>query len=354
MRCIYVVKTIKECVVKEMDDYSLASLNESKNEWCARLVNMLTPLVAEGLRSIFDEAWRVCTANDETEKYLATFQTFLGRVPGWNATMITDECKRITDRSGCSYLPDLITCIHIVQLKALSCVRVGTQQKKVDVNVPSLDDFVHRVYIQCARKVYTNVYLFEKGIPSLEVQKRNRELELIVRECIMMAIRDGIPMEEILRAYMEETQDKDTIVEEKNEILGEETVEEEVAVADSEPNLPIQPDAADAAASVEKAQVPTVASAAVAPEIVIETRTPPPTTAAETQQPAISFSDDDHIMSSSGREEVVSAPKTLERLDQIQREREQSEAQSGAPDGDGPSLHIGSAVSLAPLDVTAL
>ena len=349
------MKTIKECVVKEMDDYSLASLNESKNEWCARLVNMLTPLVAEGLRSIFDEAWRVCAANDEAEKYLATFQTFLGRVPGWNATMIADECKRITDRSGCSYLPDLITCIHIVQLKALSCVRVGTQQKKVDVNVPSLDDFVHRVYIQCARKVYTNVYLFEKGIPSLEVQKRNRELELIVRECMMMAIRDGIPMEEILRAYMEETQDKDTIVEEKSEVLGEETVEEEVAVAAREPNLPVRPDAAAVAVDVEEAQVPAAsADTAAAPEIVIETRTPPPATAVETQQPAISFSDDDHIMSSSGKEEVVSAPKTLERLDQLQRERQQSEAQSEAADGDGPSLQIGSAVSLAPLDITAL
>ena len=54
-----------------MDDYSLASLNESKNEWCARLVNILSPLIAEGLKSIFDEAWRVCVANDEAEKYLA-------------------------------------------------------------------------------------------------------------------------------------------------------------------------------------------------------------------------------------------------------------------------------------------
>ena len=31
-----------------MDDYSLVSLGDSKNEWCARLVNTLTPCVIEG------------------------------------------------------------------------------------------------------------------------------------------------------------------------------------------------------------------------------------------------------------------------------------------------------------------
>ena len=34
-----------------MDDYSIASLSESKNEWCARLVNTLTPAIIAGLKS---------------------------------------------------------------------------------------------------------------------------------------------------------------------------------------------------------------------------------------------------------------------------------------------------------------
>ena len=39
-----------------MDDYSISSLNESRNEWCSRLINILTPLVIEGFRSIFNES----------------------------------------------------------------------------------------------------------------------------------------------------------------------------------------------------------------------------------------------------------------------------------------------------------
>ena len=52
-----------------MDDYSLTALSDSKNEWCARLINLLTPAVIEGLRSIFIEARNLCNENDEDEKY---------------------------------------------------------------------------------------------------------------------------------------------------------------------------------------------------------------------------------------------------------------------------------------------
>ena len=80
-----------------MDDYSITSLQESRNEWCARLINILTPLVIEGFRSIFDESWKLCDENDELEKYLMTFQNFLARVPKWNPNIVTEETNRIVD-----------------------------------------------------------------------------------------------------------------------------------------------------------------------------------------------------------------------------------------------------------------
>ena len=113
-----------------MDDYSVASLVESKNEWCARLVNIMTYAVIAGLKSIFEEAWNLCVDNDEEDKYLMTFQTFLSRVPKWNNTIIETERRRILEVSSCAYLEDLITCVHIIHLKALTCIRVGQEQKK--------------------------------------------------------------------------------------------------------------------------------------------------------------------------------------------------------------------------------
>jgi len=155
------------------------------------------------------------------DKYLMTFQNFISRVPKWNPTIIEAEKKRICDKSHCAYLEDLVTCVHIIQLKVLTAMRVGQKQKKIDINIPKLDDFIHKVYINVARKVYKNTYLFEINIPPLQTQKHNRELEVIVQECILNTIRESIPVEAILKAYMDETIEEDVTEEIKEEYIDE-------------------------------------------------------------------------------------------------------------------------------------
>jgi hypothetical protein len=210
-----------------MDDYSTATLQESRNEWCARLINILTPLLIEGFKSIFEESWKLCKENDELDKYLMTFQNFISRIPKWNSTIIEEEVKRIVEKSNCGYLEDLISCVHIIQLKNLTSMRVGSKQKKIDIKVPQLNDFIHNIYINCARKVYTNIYLFERNISPLQMQKHNRELEVIVREGIINTIRDNIPVEDIIKAYMDETVEEDVDVEESEEIISTEPIVDE-------------------------------------------------------------------------------------------------------------------------------
>jgi len=219
-----------------MDDFSLNSLQESRNEWCSRLITVLTPCIIDGVKSIFEESWKLCLENDEKTKYLMTFQNFLSRVPKWNPNIISQECSRIKEKSNCTYISDLITCVHIIQLKMLSCMRVGTKQKKIDVNIPSLEDFVHHIYINAARKIYTNVYLFEMGISSLKSQKNSRELEIIIKECILQTIRETIPVEELLKLYMNETVENAVEVHEREEIISQEPiVDKPIAGSISEP-----------------------------------------------------------------------------------------------------------------------
>ena len=160
-----------------MDDFSISSLHESKNEWGSRLLTILTPLINEGLKSIFDEALKLCKENNELDKYLMTFQNLISRIPKWNTQIIETEKKRICDKSGCNYLEDLVTCVHIIQLKILTAMRVGQKQKKIDISIPKLDDFIHKTYVNVARKIYKNVYLFEVNIQPLQIQKNHRELE---------------------------------------------------------------------------------------------------------------------------------------------------------------------------------
>ena len=198
-----------------MDDYNLNSLTESRNEWTARLVTILYPFVIEGFKSIYNDSYKLCIENDEEEKYLMTYQNLLSQIPKWNTELIEKEVERIKNNSKCGYIEDLITCVHIIQLKALTCVRVGQHQKKVDIDIPDFKNFIHKIYILTARKLYSNIYLFQKGISPLEIQKHNREIEIIVKECILCAIRDTIPLEEILRNYLDEVIEENVEVEEE-------------------------------------------------------------------------------------------------------------------------------------------
>ena len=77
-----------------MDDFVISNLHESRNEWCGRLVTLLTPLVTEGIQSIFNQAWKMCEESSETSKYLMTFQNLLARIPKWNSVILEEECKK--------------------------------------------------------------------------------------------------------------------------------------------------------------------------------------------------------------------------------------------------------------------
>jgi hypothetical protein len=328
-----------------MDDFNTNLLSEARNEYSSRLLNILTPLVIQGFKSIFKEAYELCVKNQESAKYLMTFQNFLSRVPKWNQEIINVETDRIIKTSKCDYLEDILTCVHITQLKILTSIRVSTKQKKVEIDIPKISDFVHRVYIESARKIYQNVYLFEKNIMPLQQQKNMRECEIIVRECILKVISDSMPIEKILRAYMDETEEEEIIEEmvekpeeEVKELLeqkeeasqesnegekNDETAntEEESSVVKVENNKPSEESVgqpvsiANATAPVEQAQV-TINTEPMSNEKPVENK--------------ISFNDNDSMMNYNVNEKptliqksessLVSAPKTIERLEKISKE----------------------------------
>lgn len=272
-----------------MDDFSSATLHESRNEWASRLINMLTPAIIDGYRSIFEEALTLCSQNNEMDKYLMTFQNFITRIPKWNSTIIETERKRICDKTGCVYLEDLITCVHIIQLKILTAMRVGQKQKKIDINVPNLNDFIHRCYINVARKIYQNVYLFEKNIMPLQLQKHNRELELIVQESILTTIRENIPIESILKAYMDETTEEDITEEIKEQYIEEPVKTEEIINT----TTPLSTNLLNKKEEDKK----------------INTYTP--------TDSKLKFNDVDYIRDENNNDINVDAPKTIQRLEEI-------------------------------------
>jgi len=303
-----------------MDDFNINVLNESKNEWCGRLLNILTPFIIEGLKSIFNESTKLCSSNGEMDKYLMTFQNFISRIPKWSQTIIDQEKERIIEKSKCSYLEDLITCVHIIQLKVLTAVRVGQKQKKIDIEIPKLDVFIHKIYINIARKVYTNVYLFEINIPALNVQKNNRQLEILVQESIMNTIRDSVPVEMILRAYMDETIEEDVI---------EEVKEKEIKESEELKQLR------------EKLETPSkIVEEEIKPIPVNNNNNaflPDKLEDSDNEDTNIKFNDVDMVRDINNKDDTILAPKTIERLDEISNIRnEQRKLEEDSDDDEEP------------------
>lgn len=319
-----------------MDDFVISNLHESRNEWCGRLVTILTPLIIDGVKSIFNESWKMCSENNEMSKYLMTFQNLLARVPKWSAVILEEERKRIIERSGCNYLEDLITCVHIIQLKVLTCVRVGNKQKKIDISIPKLDDFIHKVYIHCARKIYSNVYLFEKNINPLQIQKNRRELELIVQECLMISIRDSIPTEDIIRAYMDEN------VEEEEQVIIE-----DIPKAQAQEQGDVQP----SLIQDKHEEVTTETRETSEPQETTEKSEEPPVELGirdlddEKVVTTLTFNDMDSVLDTDNNVSNVEAPKSIERLEELSTtralERKMEEAENNDYDDiDDEALNI--------------
>jgi hypothetical protein len=192
-------------------------------------------------------------------------------------------------------------------------MRVGQKQKKIDINIPKLDDFIHKVYINVARKVYRNVYLFELNSSPLQIQKHNRELEIIVQECILNAVRESIPVESILRAYMDETVEEDVVEEVKEQII-EQPIKEESQV------------------NIEGGESKNKDS--------------------ERESVSLKFNDMDTIVSNSGKEEVISAPKNIERLEEISTLRNIQRKLEEKEEDDDEKLNISNEdISLDGLDI---
>lgn len=312
-----------------MDDNHKPTLTESQFEWAWKLVQILQPLIYEGIQSIFQEALKICKQSEEDEKYLMTFQNFLSRIPKWNETMIQAEVDRIVEKSGVTYLDDLITCVHIVHLKILTSIRTGKTQKKIDISIPKLGKFVHKVYINLSRELYSNVYLFETDVQPLVFQKNRAAFNKLIRSAILDSVRASIPVENLLRAYLDESTD----------LLKEEVKEDKVEKEESkpevkEPYIPLAPE-------VDVVEVKAVKEVNELKDPILDIIELP-------SEPKIRFQDKDEAMSVSGVPEVIHAPKDD---DTLRRIAEQRAAERKAQEGDSLSISSEDIITDLPIEV---
>jgi hypothetical protein len=152
----------------------------------------------------------------DPKRTLLTFQTLLENISDWNVDKVQRETTSIIGSSQCDYLEELMTAVFIAHTKVLSAIRLTTKQKKLQITIPKLDHFIHRILRECSRLLWSNTYLFSTSAPSIERQRNLRQIENFLQEGVLQGIRGMLPVKNILREYLKDDDTEEEDEEEKS------------------------------------------------------------------------------------------------------------------------------------------
>jgi len=172
---------------------------EAKGEYTRQLCQFLVPALLGYFLQMVDEAKEKDT---DAKKLLWNFQNLLKDVPDWNVDKVRRETTTVQTLAKCDYLEELLTAVFIAHTKVLSAIRLTTKNKKLQISIPKLDHFLHRTLGDCARLIWSNVYLFTPTGTPVERQKNLNLVEGLLGEGILQSIRTMLPVKSILREYL--------------------------------------------------------------------------------------------------------------------------------------------------------
>ena len=197
-------------------------LVSAKEEYTNQLCYVLSPLIYQGVMSLFEESKKI--PKQVRGVSYRNLQIVLANVQNWSSFIIEKETKRIKD--SCSYLSDLVTAIFVSHVKILACVRLKGEHKNIKIKIPNMETFIHKIYILVCNKFYNNVML---------IHDPEERLINMISDIINECIRKQLPIEHILQEYLFDVFNEDSVeseLSEKSDKSNKEFTVDEVAEDD--------------------------------------------------------------------------------------------------------------------------
>ncbi len=188
---------------------SVSLFSEARNEYLKQLSTWIVPPLVEFFRKEHNAL--LATQGRRT---MAAFQEFCATVPKWNQDVIETNISALLDNCRCDYVEELMTAVFIAHTKMLTAIRVNSKQKKLQITLPKLDHFLHRVFTECARAFWKAPFLFADELTPIEKQKNILQAEAMCTEALSGAVRSLLPVKNILRDYLEADNDEEEDIEE--------------------------------------------------------------------------------------------------------------------------------------------
>jgi hypothetical protein len=167
---------------------------EAKNHYVALLCKIMSPIMVETFVNMYKEAIERGKGNrDATQK---NFKILLEEITNWNNSIISTHATEYTN--SCPYFSDLLAAVFVCFIKILSSVRLTKDSKKINVKLPSNDNFVHACINNAGQDFITKMGIFREQDPST----RNMLIKEVCKLAIIETLHDLIPVPVILRTYM--------------------------------------------------------------------------------------------------------------------------------------------------------
>ena len=192
----------------EVQETSAAIYSEAKSEYTKQLVFNFQPVLLRFFLDRYAENKLSPSVTSKAKSALSEFQESLSQIPEWNLDKVRKETTTLLDNIHCDYIEDLITAVFIAHTKILSAIRLNVKpRRRIQITVPKPDHFMHRCLSECSRLMWSNVYLFNDSVSSLESQKYMTDVNRFLEEGILQAIRNLLPVKSILRDSLQEDED---------------------------------------------------------------------------------------------------------------------------------------------------
>jgi hypothetical protein len=197
-------------------------LVQAKDSYVAQIADILAPFVVNVVNTLYMTAKNESSMNKPTKR----FQEKLREIPQWNQSMIDAQLTAVMNKH--SYFPELVAAAFVSYVKILSSVKISAQKPKIQLKLPADDVFMHKVFVNSAKSFYLD--------PALVKSPRDVRLAL-VRNAVETSIRDLLPIEQILKAYLGGSVDAEGL---HTDIIDEEEIdlspeEDEVGTAQERP-----------------------------------------------------------------------------------------------------------------------
>jgi len=179
---------------------------QAKLEYTKQLIDILKNSLFDSFLEIHQESKQ--TKHNTIEDIYVNFRSLLENIPKWNQTIIDSEVDKICKDSGCDWIDDLLTAVYITHTKILLSVGKNNNNKKIDLVIPTINNFIHKCFITIARELWKNPYLYQDNIKASDYQRNIKSIEVIISEGIERTIRNTLPLKDILKGHLDMNIDK--------------------------------------------------------------------------------------------------------------------------------------------------